>query len=113
MASILIPLALALIAFAISLRSFLGKGAPWNNAYLFASPQERKTMDKAPYYRQSAIAFCLLGLIFSALTLEAWWLNCVALALCLAAVIYALASSAAIERKQAAAREPASHERGD
>lgn len=109
----LIPLALALAAFAISLCSFLEKGAPVNNTYLYATPEARKTMDKKPLYRQSAIVFCLLGLLFTALTLEvalqAWWLSYAAMALALAAVVYAVASSAAQGRK---ASKEAGHEQG-
>ena len=49
-----------LLAFAagclvLSIRHFQQKGFLWNNAWLFASEQERKHMDKAPHYRQSAI----------------------------------------------------------
>ena len=58
-----------LLAFAagclvLSIRHFQQKGFLWNNAWLFASEQERKHMDKAPHYRQSAIVFALLFLIF-------------------------------------------------
>lgn len=49
----------------LSIRHFQQKGFLWNNAWLFASEQERKHMDKAPHYRQSAIVFALLCLIFS------------------------------------------------
>lgn len=110
----LIPLILAVVAFVISIRSFLGKGAPVNNAYLFASPQERKTMDKTPIYRQSAIAFCLIGLLFTAFTLavalQAWWLSYVGMALALATVVYAVASSAAQARS--GDKGGAGHEQG-
>ena len=48
----------------LSIRSFREKGFLLNNAYLYASRQERETMDKKPHYRQSAIVFLLLGCIF-------------------------------------------------
>ena len=35
---------------------FLEKGFLFHNAYIYASPEERKTMSKKPYYRQTAIA---------------------------------------------------------
>ena len=52
------------LAFLLSIRSFQEKGFLLNNAYLYASRQERETMDKKPHYRQSAIVFLLLGCIF-------------------------------------------------
>ena len=52
------------LAFLMSIRSFQEKGFLLNNAYLYASRQERETMDKKPHYRQSAIVFLLLGCIF-------------------------------------------------
>ena len=50
--------------FFFSIRSFLERGLLLNNAYLWASKTERETMNKKPYYRQSAVVFFLLGLIF-------------------------------------------------
>ncbi len=43
---------------------FAEKGFPFNNAYIWASKEEREKMDKSPYYRQSAIIFCLLSAVF-------------------------------------------------
>ncbi|MBQ7009494.1 MAG: DUF3784 domain-containing protein, partial [Ruminococcus sp.] len=34
------------------------------NAYIWASKQERESMNKKTYYRQSAVIFLLLSLIF-------------------------------------------------
>lgn len=48
----------------ISARQFAEKGFLFNNAYLFATKDERARMQKKPYYRQSAIVFCLLGAVF-------------------------------------------------
>lgn len=67
-----------LLAFAagclvLNIRHFQQKGFLWNNAWLFASEQERKHMDKAPHYRQSAIVFALLFLIFLLLAAEVRW----------------------------------------
>ena len=52
------------VLFALSIRSFLERGFPLNNAYIFASEQERERMDKTPIYRQSAIVFLLLSIVF-------------------------------------------------
>ena len=46
----------------LSIRHFMEKGILMNNAYLYASPDERKTMDKKPHYRQSAICFFLASI---------------------------------------------------
>lgn len=104
MAGWIICLVLAAIAFTIGIRSFLGKGFLFNNAYLWASEQERKAMDKQPYYRQSAIVFCMLGIVFLALglasILHASWLFFLAIVTTIAVVIYAVASSIAIEARK-------------
>ena len=48
----------------ISIRSFQNKGFLFNNAFIYASKTERETMDKKPYYRQSAIVFLFLCFVF-------------------------------------------------
>lgn len=52
---------LAIGAFIVSFRSFKEKGFLFNNAYLYASKEERATMDKKPHYRQSAVVFLMIG----------------------------------------------------
>lgn len=96
-------IALSLAALVISLRAFQEKGFLLNNAYIYASPEERERLDKKPWYRQTAIAFLLISIIFALLALEVWldahWLFFGVLALSVAAVVYAIASSIAIEKK--------------
>ena len=41
----------------LSIRSFLERGFVLNNAYIYASKKERDSMNKKPYYRQTAIVF--------------------------------------------------------
>ena len=55
---------IAIGAFVMSYRSFREKGFLFNNAYIYASKQERETMDKKPHYRQSAIVLLMIGVIF-------------------------------------------------
>ena len=62
-----VEIVMAVVMFAIAglwlflgIRSFMERGFLLNNAYIYATKEERKTMDKKPYYRQSAVAFCLL-----------------------------------------------------
>ncbi|SCW48006.1 protein of unknown function [Eubacterium ruminantium] len=38
------------------------KGPLINNAWIYANKEERRTMDKKPYYRQSGIVFLLIGI---------------------------------------------------
>lgn len=55
---------LAGIMLAISILQFMEKGFLFNNAFLYASKQERETMDKKPHYRQSAITFGMCSAAF-------------------------------------------------
>ena len=85
------------LAFLLSIRSFREKGFLLNNAYLYASRQERETMDKKPHYRQSAIVFLLLGCIFLLnglqVLLKAPWIFCAVLVLMIVTLGYAIVSS--------------------
>lgn len=102
-AIIVVCAALSLVALIISLRAFQGKGFLFNNAYIYASEEEREKLDKKPWYRQTAIAFLLISIIFALLALEVWlnahWIFFGVLALGIAVVVYAVASTIAIEKK--------------
>ena len=107
MGEIIVAIILLLVsaaAFLMSIRSFLEKGFLFNNAYLYASKKERATMDKTPYYRQSGVVFALIGLIFLlnglSLLSHLSWVNWIAAAVMAIAVIYAVASSLAIEKRK-------------
>lgn len=83
--------------FILSFRSFRGKGYLLNNAYIYASKQERECMDKKPYYRQSAVIFLLLGIAFgldgAVILLEFDWLLWLVGIIIVAAIVYAIVSS--------------------
>lgn len=90
-------------AFIMSIRSFREKGFLFNNAYIYASRQEREKMDKKPHYKQSAVVFLLIGIIFllNAVILF-WhlkWGFYVVIAVLVFTLIYAIVSSIVIERK--------------
>ncbi len=93
---------IASAAFFISIRSFLKKGFLFNNAFIWASKQEREQMDKNPYYRQSAIVFLIIALIFLCIAaefiLKTDWMYLITTALFIAAVVYAIVSSKKIEK---------------
>ena len=93
---------IAAVAFFLSIRSFQEKGFLLNNAYLYATKQQRETMDKKPYYRQSGVAFAFVGIIFvlnGLAVLFAWkWIFWIVAAVAAAALVYAIRSSIAIEK---------------
>ena len=61
--------AVSIFLFFMSVRSFMEKGFLFNNAYIYASKQEREKMNKKPHYRQSAIVFLLIGLVVGGIAL--------------------------------------------
>ena len=91
------------ISFIIGFFQFREKGFLFNNAYIYASEEERSSMNKAPYYRQSAITFCICGVMLIPIGLAVipgWnWLfrvgNVFAVLLC----IYSIVSTVRIKRK--------------
>ena len=95
-------LAVSLFVFVLSIRSFLEKGFLFNNAYLYASKKERETMNKKPYYRQTAVIFFFIGIVFLSLSiaifLDAGWITYFAEAVILIMLIYAIVSGIAIEK---------------
>lgn len=92
----------SVIAFIMSVRSFMEKGFLFNNAYIYASKQEREKMNKKPHYRQSAVVFLLIGLIFllNALSIlfQADWIFYIVIAIVAVTLIYAVVSSVMIEK---------------
>lgn len=48
---IIINIVLTVVCAAISFFQFRNKGFLFNNSYIYASKQERETMDKKPHYR--------------------------------------------------------------
>jgi len=84
-------------SFVVAYFQFKGKGLLFNNAYLYASKEERATMNKKPFYRQSAIVFALIGLIFLLNAVEvivnSGWLFIIMVGLMIFIVIYAIVSS--------------------
>jgi len=107
MGDIIIAIALVVVSlfiFILSIRSFLEKGFLFNNAYIYASKKERETMNKKPYYRQTAITFSLIGIVFLLLgfatLFNAGWITYIAGAVIIITLIYAITSSIAIEKSK-------------
>ncbi len=57
----IVMLVIAVFGVVGAVLSYMEKGFVLNNAYIYASKEERKKMDKKPYYKQSAIVFTLLS----------------------------------------------------
>ena len=88
----------------ISIRSFRNRGFLFNNAYIYASKEEREAMDKKPHYRQSAIVFLLLSIVFVviglSIVLHDSQINLLEIPLFLGVSIYAVVSSARINKSK-------------
>ncbi len=87
----------------LGIRSFLERGFLLNNTYIYATEEERKTMDKKPYYRQSAVVFCILSAVFLVIGLSLLLKNdkllLAQIPLSAGAVVYAIASTVHINKK--------------
>ena len=95
---------IAIICFVFSYLQFNEKGFLFNNAYIYASKQERKNMDKKPHYKQSGIGFLLIGFIYLINTvniiLQTVWLVYLVIGVVIVAIVYAIVSSVMIEKRK-------------
>ena len=88
----------------LGIRSFLETGFLLNNAYVYASKEERETMDKRPYYRQSAIVFSVLCVAFLVIGLALIVKNdnifLLEIPLFVGVIVYAVVSTIKINRQR-------------
>ena len=95
---------IAASAFVMSILSFMEKGFLFNNAYIYASKEMRAKLNKKPHYRQSAIVFLLIGLIFLlngfSVIFETKWIFYAVIAVVVIAMVYAIVSSVRIEKNK-------------
>ena len=86
------------------LSPFKEKGFLFNNAYLYASKEERATMDKKPHYRQSAVVFLMIGIMFLLNAVSVFlvnsWISYITIVIAIITIIYAIVSSVAIEKSK-------------
>ena len=91
-----------IIAF-LGIRQFAEKGFLFNNAFIWTSKEEREKMDKSPYYRQSAIVFCLFSAVFLvigiSIILQNYKIQLIEIPLLISALIYAIVSSIRIKKR--------------
>ena len=104
MIELILCLAIAIAAFTASYFQFREKGILLNNAWLYASKEEREAMNKKPYYRQSGVVFVLIGVTFLLnavmVVTKKEWVFYLVLGMLAVAVIYAIVSTIRIEKKR-------------
>ena len=101
--TLVILLLISLIFFILGYFQYKEKGILLNNAYIYASKEERKQMNKRPHYRQSAVVFVMIGIMFLFNAIEIFfksgWLYYFSIGLIILLIIYAIVSSIMINRK--------------
>lgn len=101
---VIILAVIAIACFVISYFQFNEKGFLFNNVYIFASKQERETMEKKLHYKQSGVVFLLIGIIFLLLSvdmiLQTGWLFYCIIMISVVAIVYAVISSITIESRK-------------
>jgi len=94
----------SIACFVFSYLQFNEKGFLFNNAYIYASKQEREVMDKKPHYRQSGIVFLMIGIVFAInavdMILKTGWLFYAVMLIVIITIIYAIVSSVIIEKNK-------------
>ena len=95
---------IAIACFLLSCLQFAQKGFLFNNAYIYASKQERDELDKEPYYKQSGIVFVLIGIIFLInavdIMLQTSWLIYLVLGIVFVAMVYVIVSTIKIDSRK-------------
>lgn len=100
---LIILLCISIGSFVLAYFQYKEKGVLINNAYIYATKDERRKMNKKPHYRQSAIVFAFIGVIFLLNAIEmlirSGWVFGVSIALMIILVVYAIVSAIVIERR--------------
>lgn len=103
LSSIIIVFIIAGILAFLRFRSFQEKGFLFNNAYIYATKEERKAINEKPWYRQSAIVFCILSVasIMAGLDMifDKKFFRILEFSLIVGAVLYAIISSVVIIKR--------------
>ncbi len=100
----IIMFVIAAVSILLGIMQLLEKGPLLNNAWLYADEEQRRTMNKRPYYIQSGIVFVMIGIQFMMLGFFALTKMKVFLILQFTVigimVITAVVSAVVIEKKQ-------------
>ena len=101
--ALIIVFVIAGVFLLFSIRSVFERGFLLNNAYIYASKEERKTMNKKPYYKQSAVVFCILSAVFLVIGLSLLLQNeniiLLEIPLIVGIIIYAIVSTVMINKQ--------------
>ena len=99
----IVILFLTVVSFTVAYLQYRERGPVFNNAYIYASKKERQTMNKKPYYRQSAIIFTATGSMLLFILLEMVLKNKIFFYIIIVhlifLVVYAIGSTLMISRK--------------
>ena len=99
----IIDFVLSVILMVLGIRHFREKGFLLNNAWPYASKEQRAEINKKPYYRQSAIVFCILSAVFivvgMSLVLQNDRIMIFEIPLISGTIIYAIVSSVRINKQ--------------
>ena len=102
--ALIIVFVIAGVFLLFSIRSVFERGFLLNNAYLYASKEERKTMNKKPYYKQSAVVFCILSAVFLVIGLSLLFQNdkiiLLEIPLIVGIIIYVIVSTVMINKQE-------------
>lgn len=83
-------------------RHLMCKGYCFNNAYIYASKDEREKMDKTPYYKQSGTILLMVSglflLNFLRIVFKLGFLMYISFVLIAVMLVYAIVSSVRIEK---------------
>ncbi len=100
----IICLLISIASFIISIFNFKEKGFLFNNAYIYASKEEKNKMNKKPYYYQTGIVFISISIIFLLNAIQIITklklLFYIIIAIAVITVIYAVISSIVIEKQK-------------
>lgn len=96
--TIIMLFVMAAFSIIVSILSFMEKGIPLNNYYLFATKEEKEKLDLKSIYRQTAIVFGLIGLMLLILALlillnKTELITPIVIPFCIVTVVYAVVSS--------------------
>ena len=101
--AVILFVAAVILAF-FGIRQLQCKGYCFNNAYIYASKEERETMYLRPYYKQSGVVFLMLACLFLLnglrIVFDIKALLYVSFVLIAAIIIYAVVSSIRIEKNK-------------
>ena len=99
----IISAVLTVVCTVIGILQLMHKGFLLNNAFIFASTEERKKLDKKLYYIQSGVILLLLGGVFFCLTLSTFVsekLFYLAIVIAVLTIIFSVASTIKIEARK-------------